>query len=312
MVRRVRGLLGLPVPEEDDRVFSDADAEAAKSLRMFLDAGFGEEEIGEITRVLGESMSRLAATTTGAFVDTFLEPGDSEQDVALRFAGLAQELAPKLAPVLEGAFSAHLREAVRRGILGRAERETGQVGGAQEMAVCFADLVGFTRLGGEVEPEELGSVAVKLGELATKRRQAAGAAGQDDRRRGDVRQPRRRGALVDVGADVGRERRRRPSFPRCAPASPSGPRWPGRATSTGTPSTLQAASPGAARPGSVLCTKEVRDAALDDFHWSSAGRHKLKGLSSAVPLYRARRPDGRDDSDATEQKAGRRRKRASS
>jgi adenylate cyclase len=70
---------------------------------------------------------------------------------------------------------------------------------------------------------------------------------------------------------------------------------------------------GAARPGSVLCTKEVRDAARDDFHWSSAGRHKLKGLSSAVPLYRARRPDdGADAGDATEQKEGRGRKRASS
>jgi len=69
---------------------------------------------------------------------------------------------------------------------------------------------------------------------------------------------------------------------------------------------------GAARPGSVLCTKDVRDAAGDDFHWSSAGRHKLKGLSSPVPLYRARRPGSDDGSDATEQKAGRRRKRASS
>ncbi|MGZ4234392.1 MAG: adenylate cyclase regulatory domain-containing protein, partial [Solirubrobacteraceae bacterium] len=166
MVRRVRGLLGLPIPGEEDRVFSDADVEGALSLRGFLDAGFGEEQIAEITRVLGESMARLAATTTAAFVDTFLEPGDSEQDVAQRFAGLAQELAPKLAPVLEGAFSAHLREAVRRGIIGRAEREAGQVSGAQEMAVCFADLVGFTRLGGEMEPRELGTVAVKLGELA--------------------------------------------------------------------------------------------------------------------------------------------------
>ena len=27
---------------------------------------------------------------------------------------------------------------------------------------------------------------------------------------------------------------------------------------------------GAARPGSVLCTKDVRDAALNDFHWSSS------------------------------------------
>src|SRR5438105_1961232 len=156
LVRRVRGLLGLPVPGEDDHVFSDADVEAARSLQMFLDTGFGEEEIAEITRVLGESMARLAATTTAAFVDTFLKPGDSERDVALRFASLAQELAPKLAPVLEGAFSAHLREAVRRGIIGRAEREAGRVSGAQEMSVCFADLVGFTRLGGEVDPRELG------------------------------------------------------------------------------------------------------------------------------------------------------------
>src|SRR5436305_14422137 len=31
----------------------------------------------------------------------------------------------------------------------------------------FADLVGFTRLGGEMEPRELGTVAVKLAELAT-------------------------------------------------------------------------------------------------------------------------------------------------
>jgi adenylate cyclase len=113
--------------------------------------------------VLGESMSRVAATSTAAFVDTFLEPGDSEQEVALRFEALARQLAPAVAPVLVAAFNAHLRDSVRRGILGRAERETGQALGAQEVTVCFADLVGFTRLGGEVEAWELGSVAVKLG-----------------------------------------------------------------------------------------------------------------------------------------------------
>jgi class 3 adenylate cyclase len=63
----------------------------------------------------------------------------------------------------------------------------------------------------------------------------------------------------------------------------------------------------------VLCTKEVRDAAREEFEWSSAGRHKLKGLSSPVLLYRARRLDaGGDSDDATEPTAGRRRKRASS
>jgi adenylate cyclase len=310
MVRRVRGLLGLPVPEENARVFSDADAEAAKSLRMFLDAGFGEEEIAEITRVLGESMSRLAATTTGAFVDTFLEPGDSEQDVALRFANLAQELAPKLAPVLEGAFSAHLREAVRRGILGPAERETGRVGGAQEMAVCFADLVGFTRLGGEVEPRELGSVAVKLGELATK---VAKPPVRLVKTIGDAAMfvspdP---GALVDVALTL-LESAEQAELPTLRAGVAVGPALARAGDFYGHAVNIASRVTGAARPGSVLCTKEVRDAALDDFHWSSAGRHKLKGLSAAVPLYRARRPGDGDDADATEQKAGRRRKRASS
>jgi adenylate cyclase len=45
---------------------------------------------------------------------------------------------------------------------------------------------------------------------------------------------------------------------------------------------------GVARPGSVLCTEEVRDAAHDRFEWSPAGRHKLKGVSGPTPLYRAR------------------------
>ena len=45
---------------------------------------------------------------------------------------------------------------------------------------------------------------------------------------------------------------------------------------------------GVARPGSVLCTQEVRDAAADAYTWSSAGKHKLKGVSSPMPLFRAR------------------------
>jgi adenylate cyclase len=309
-VLRVRGLLGLPVPEEDDHVFSDADVEAAKSLRMFLDAGFGEVEIAEITRVLGESMARLAATTTAAFVDTFLEPGDSEQDVALRFAGLAEELAPNLAPVLEGAFSAHLREAVRRGIIGRAERETGQVTSSQEMAVCFADLVGFTRLGGEVDPRELGSVAVKLGELAT---QVARGPVRLVKTIGDAAMfvspdP---GALVDVALTL-LENAEQAELPTLRAGVAFGPALARAGDFYGHAVNVASRVTGAARPGSVLCTKEVRDAARDDFEWSSAGRHKLKGLSAAVPLYRARRHAAEDGTAATGPKASRRRKRASS
>ena len=62
---------------------------------------------------------------------------------------------------------------------------------------------------------------------------------------------------------------------------------------------------GVARPGTVLCTQEVRDLAGEDFKWSSAGRHRLKGVSGTVPLSRARPPsragadDGKGDGKAT-------------
>jgi adenylate cyclase len=72
---------------------------------------------------------------------------------------------------------------------------------------------------------------------------------------------------------------------------------------------------GVARAGSVLCTEEVHDAAPDQFDWSFARKHKLKGMSEQVPLYRARRLGEADQDEAQAKKkpkASRRRTRASS
>ena len=49
-----------------------------------------------------------------------------------------------------------------------------------------------------------------------------------------------------------------------------------------------------ARPGSVLATREVRDAVGDDYKWSTAGRRKIKGVEGQLGLYRARRPEPED------------------
>ena len=127
LVIRTRRLLGLPEAGVDERVFGDEDVEAMKSMRLFLDSGLGEEAIVTITRVLGETMSRLATTTTATFADAFLQAGDSEEDVARRFSTLAEELAPALSPVLVATFKAHLSDSVRRAVLSRAERESGQL-----------------------------------------------------------------------------------------------------------------------------------------------------------------------------------------
>jgi adenylate cyclase len=54
-----------------------------------------------------------------------------------------------------------------------------------------------------------------------------------------------------------------------------------------------------ARPGSVLVTEEVKDAAgEDDYRWSFAGERKLKGVKGPVKLFRARRAGSEDDGDS--------------
>jgi class 3 adenylate cyclase len=48
---------------------------------------------------------------------------------------------------------------------------------------------------------------------------------------------------------------------------------------------------GVARPGSVVTTAEAKEAAEDDFKWSSIGKRKLKNVKGELPLYRARALD---------------------
>jgi adenylate cyclase len=290
---RIRRLLGLPEASPEDPVFGEEEIEAAQSTRLFLDVGLGEESIAEITRVLGEGMARLAATTATAFVDAFLQPGDSEDEVAQRFASVAEQLIPAIDPVLIAAYKQHLAEAVRRGILSRAERESGEAGRAQEITVCFVDMVGFTRLGAQVEPEELGGLASKLAELAN-----------------EVTEPPVRlvktigdaamfvspepGPLVSVALSL-TEAVEAAELPAVRAGVALGPALQRAGDYYGHAVNLASRVTGEARPGAVLCTEEVRDAASDRFDWSFARKHKLKGMSDAVPLYRARRLEGAAD-----------------
>jgi adenylate cyclase len=284
---RIRRLHGLPEARPDERVFSDEDIAAASSTQRFLDAGFEEETIIEITRVLGEGMGRLAATITASFTETFLKPGDSEEEVALRFANLAQELTPALTPILVAGFKAHLRDSVARGMLGRAELEAGEAQGGQEVAVCFADLVGFTRLGGQVELRELGTVAGRLASLAASVTEAPvrliKTIGDAAMFVSPEAEPLVRVALALVAAveEAG--------LPSLRAGVALGPAVVRAGDYYGNSVNLASRVTGVARPGSVLCTREIRDAVGEDgLHWSVAGRHRLKGVAGPVALYRAR------------------------
>ncbi len=289
---RLRRMLGLPEAEAEDRVFGEEDVAMANSTRRFLEAGLSETAIGEITRVLGESMARLSATTATIFVEAFLQPGDSEYDVAIRFATLAEEFTPAVHPILVAAYNAHLRENVRRGMIGRAEREAGALADAQELAIAFADLVGFTHMGGQLDATELGGLASRLAELAS---EVTHGPVRLIKTIGDAAMfvspdP---GALVDVTLALV-EATQKAGLPSLRAGVAFGPALLRAGDYYGHAVNLASRVTGIARADSVLCTQEVHDAAPDAFDWSFAGKHRLKGVSDPVPLHRARRPKPED------------------
>ena len=135
-------------------------------MRDFLDAGLPEDGIIQVARTIGTGTARIAAANRELTVRTMMQAGDTERDLALRFAGAAEHLMPLIEPTVVYALRAHTLEQVRRDVIGAADLASGEIRGTADVAVCFADLVEFTRLGEEIAPEELGSVAGTFEEMA--------------------------------------------------------------------------------------------------------------------------------------------------
>ena len=203
----------------------------------------------------------------------------------------AEFLLPLGSEFLVYAFQANLLEQVKRDVIAAADLAAGEIGGAVERTVCFADLVEFTSLGEEIAPEELGVVVGHFEELATEVIGPAGAVGEDDRRRGDVglfRTPRRWSAqaldLVAAAAAEGDQ------FPVLRAGIATGPTLPQSGDYYGRSVNLASRITGIARPGSVLVDTPTREAAgEDDFEYSFAGERRLKGIDARTKLFRVRR-----------------------
>jgi len=172
-------------------------------------------------------------------------------------------------------------------------------------------MVGFTRLGAQIEAQELGSLASRLAGLA------------NDVTEAPVRLVKTIGdAAMFVSSEPGPlvstalsllEAVERADLPSLRAGVARGPALQRAGDFYGHAVNLASRVTGAARPGAVLCTEDVRDAAPDDFDWSFARKHKLKGMSGAVPLYRARRLEPGDSKRPKKKStASRRRTRAAS
>jgi adenylate cyclase len=280
--------LGLPVADQDERVYGDEDLRGAELLKQFIEAGLPEEGITQVARVMGEGMRRVADASMELVGQALAEPGLTERDAGLRFAAAAEHLIPVIGPELQYVYRVHLRELIRNDVVSRVELETGRMAGAQDVTVCFADLVGFTRLGEEIPPEDLSRVAGRLSELASDVvdkpvyfvktiGDAAMLVGRDAEATIDAALK-----LVRSAEEAGDE------FPDLRSGVAHGAALERAGDWYGSPVNTASRVTGVARPGSVLCTADARAAAGDAFKWSAAGRRRLKGVRDPVRLFRAR------------------------
>src|SRR5207244_11256280 len=114
------------------------------------------------SRALSQAAERLPARP----LKLVLAPGTSESELAAGYAEAAAQLSPLVDRMLSNVLALHLRHATQTEVISAIERSGGRLPGSRDVAVCFADLVGFTRLGEEVAPDELGRLAVRLEMLA--------------------------------------------------------------------------------------------------------------------------------------------------
>lgn len=294
LLARFHRAAGLPqVDDPDAAVFMRADGDTATHVKRFLDLGIGPEQMLTVSRALADGLSRASEAMRAAALSTVLRPGVTELQSAQATQAIAAAAAPLIGPMIQDTLLMQLRRIAETEAVNAGERAAGApLPGARMVAAAFADLVGFTRLGEELPPEDLERLADRLAVLA---REVA---------QGPVRFIKTIGdAVMFVSTDAGALLDALLSLIAAAEADDSLPRLRagmayGAAVSRvgdwfGSPINLASRVTGVARPGTVLAAESAWDAIGEDvrFRWSVAGARHLKGIAGSVRLFRARRAD---------------------
>ncbi|HEU0191277.1 MAG TPA: adenylate cyclase regulatory domain-containing protein [Mycobacterium sp.] len=292
LLQDIERSLGLPRTEDPDAAARlRADAEAAAGLGELIEAGLDPGQVVLLVRRLSDGISRAVPAFRYSTMSAIMLPGLTELEVAQAHEEIVRRVIPLLGPMIRDILFVQLRRALEGEAVTASERATGTaLPGARQLSVGFADMVGFTRLGEVVSPEELVRLVERLADLAA------------EAVRPPVRLVKTIGdavmlvssdpvKLLDVALELVEAAGRDEELPRLRIGVASG--WAvSRARDWfGSPVNVASRVTDAADPGMVLVEGNTRDAvgAAPGFVWSFVGARPLKGVEGNTMLHRVLR-----------------------
>jgi adenylate cyclase len=283
-LRELLRAAGRPNPRRGKRAFSDEDVDMARLVKIILDAGISRAEVLEIARVLGQGTAQMAESVRRIAGDALLEPGDSEAAVGLRYAEAADQLAPAIPGLLAYGFRSQLRDRISAHLVTEAERQEGRLHATRDVAVAFADLVDYTKLGERLPPEDMGRLAGRLARLATR-------ALRDDvqlvKMIGDAAMfvgPQADAMVSTAAALRAAVNKEGSGLPEVRVGIAYGPATTHAGDWFGSTVNLASRIAGAAKPGQILVASALSEQ-VPEHTWRKRRRRSLKGVGGRARLY---------------------------
>jgi len=291
LVERIWSAVGFSAPALSE--VTEEDLELLRYIGAALQAGFPLVALLQLVRVYGQALARIADAEVRLFHLYVHEPliheGVDHLEMAEEMRGLAGELLPLAAPIMDQVHQRFLQHFLDQDIVGHMELEVDSDGrldlGRLRVAIAFADLAGYTRLTEEAGEDEAVDIIERFVE-------AVGNTLPDDARIiktiGDevMIVASDAAALLDWAVGFQTLHRERP-LPRIG--IHQGLTLYRDGDYFGREVNLAARVGARAAGGEVLVTRPLVEAAGRHLEFEHIGNVKLKGFSKATELFLARR-----------------------
>jgi adenylate cyclase len=292
----VREAFGFAEPRPEDPVHHN-ELSVVPLLQLQLANGFRPVIIARSLRVCGDSLRRFTETETAGWRSEVMTPllasGMTEREMLQAQADLGSQMAPLREQTLLAIYHGQQEHAWNRETVEHVEGALERAGLYRRLerppAMCFLDITGYTRLTEERGDEAAADLAARLAGLV--RRSAQQHDGTPVKWLGDgvmfyFRKPAAAVlAALEMAEAVGRH-----DLPPAHVGIHAGPVVFQEGDYFGRTVNLAARIADYARPGEVLVSQEVVDAAEGGpGTFTEIGPVELKGVSGPLHLYTARR-----------------------